>query len=206
MARALVVGNGPSALEKSAGSIVDSDKFDAVFRLNRWAYDIDGTPFKQYPEQVGTRCDYWIVNDLHLTETRIALKYGEEYEGVLVVAPKFKWHHISQQVEVLKQSHPYLNMVPFEYEDAVNNVVSFAPKWPSTGIIAIAFAVEHFDEVYLHGFDCYDTKYDNLHYFESATAKHGRNKFRDGNTNDHSASNDKIYIQHLLETANVKYL
>ena len=35
MNRVLIIGNGPSALEAELGEVIDSDKFDAVIRINR---------------------------------------------------------------------------------------------------------------------------------------------------------------------------
>ena len=32
--------------------------------------------------------------------------------------------------------------------------------------MTLLFIANHFDEVYYHGFDIYDTSYDKLHYFE----------------------------------------
>jgi len=204
--KAIIVGNGPSALEKNLGSRIDSNEFDAVFRINRWAYDEDGSSFKSYPEQVGTRCDYWVVNDLHLTETQLALKYGHQYRGVFVIAPKFKWQHIDKVVTQLKPDYPFLEMVGYQYEDAVNQIVDYSPKWPTTGTISITLALQHFDEVYIHGFDAYDPKYEGMHYFEGPEALYGRNKYRDGSKADHAPSKDKQYIKYLTENYNVKYL
>ena len=206
MSRAVIIGNGPSALEKNLGQEIDSDYFDAVFRINRWAYDEDGTPFKQFPEQVGTRCDYWVVNDLHLTETKLALKYGDQYKGVLVVAPKFKWFGINHSVQDLKQSYPFLDIIPYQYEDAINSVVDFQPKWPTTGLVTIHFAVQHFHEIYIHGFDTYDSKYERMHYFEGVDAVYGKNKYRCRDRSDHTPSKDRSYIEHMMVNYNLKYL
>ena len=46
MRKALLIGNGPSALEKELGSRIDSDEFDKVIRFNRWKFDEDGTEYK----------------------------------------------------------------------------------------------------------------------------------------------------------------
>lgn len=206
MNRALLIGNGPSALERDMGEVIDSDKFDAVVRINRWAFDEDGTPFKQFPKEVGTRCDYWIVNDLHLTETQIALKFGHLYKGVLVVAPKFKWNQIAKFVTRTSGQFPFISLIPAEYEDRVNRIVNFSPKWPTTGLVGILFFLSYYDEVSIYGFDSYDTKYENMHYFESSEAPYGKNKYRDSNKVDHTPSNDRLVINYLLENYNLKLL
>ena len=68
MSSILLMGNGPSVLESKKGELIDSDKFDMVCRINDAHRDDNGELNTQYKEYVGTRCDYWIINDLHLTE------------------------------------------------------------------------------------------------------------------------------------------
>ena len=43
MNRVVLIGNGPSALEKEVGEEID--KFDSVIRFNRWKYDQDGSEY-----------------------------------------------------------------------------------------------------------------------------------------------------------------
>ena len=72
--------------------------------------------------------------------------------------------------------------------------------------MGIHFAINHFDEVYLHGFDFYDSKYDNLHYFEDKNAPHGLNKFKFNPSKDHTPDMEKKYIKYILKNYNVKFL
>ena len=74
MSKALLIGNGPSAIEKEMGKRIDSNEFDKVIRFNRWKFDLDGSEYKEdFSKYVGTRCDYWVVNDLHITETKLGI-------------------------------------------------------------------------------------------------------------------------------------
>ena len=57
-----------------------------------------------------------------------------------------------------------------------------------------------------HGFDFYDCKYDNLHYFEDKNAPHGLNKFKFNNSKDHTPQTEKTYIKHITEKYNIKFL
>ena len=86
-------------------------------------------------------------------------------------------------------------------EFRVDNIVDFKPKWPTTGIVGMHFATLHFDEVYLYGFDTYDKKYDNLHYFEDKP-----NKYKDESKIDHEPSKEKKFIKYIKENHNVKLL
>ena len=205
MSKVLLIGNGPSALEKKLGSRIDSDEFNKVVRFNRWRFNEGGSEYENdWSDFVGTRCDYWVINDLHLTETNLGIDKRELYEMVLVFMPKFKTN--PNLVNKIESSYPNIKFIPSEYEDDVNTISNFTPKWPSTGIMGIHFFCNHFDEVYLHGFDFYDFKYDNLHYFEDKNAPHGLNKFKFKPTMDHTPQQEKKYIEHMVKNNKIKIL
>ena len=73
--------------------------------------------------------------------------------------------------------------------------------------MAIAFFSVNFDEVYLHGFDCYDFKYDALHYFEDKDQVLGKNNFKTKkDKSDHTPDKDKEFIKYVIKNKNVKIL
>ena len=197
MSKILIVGNGPSALEKEYGSIIDSDKWDVVMRFNRWNKDDDGTEWVDNSKYAGTRCDYWMINDLRL---QVGINRRNDYSGVFVVCPKFKYNQqVFQQIE---NQYENIKFMPMEYEEYINeNIVDFSPKWPSTGVIGMYFATLHFDEVFLYGFDTYDNKYDNIHYFEDKP-----NKYKGESNKDHEPSKEKEFIKLIKERYSVKLL
>ena len=43
MSKALLIANGPSAIERELGERIDSDEFDKVIRFNRWMFKEDGS-------------------------------------------------------------------------------------------------------------------------------------------------------------------
>ena len=197
MSKILIIGNGPSAVEKEYGSIIDSDKWDVVMRFNRWDKNDDGTKWKDNSKYVGTRCDYWMINDLRL---QIGIDRRNDYSGVFVVCPKFKYNQ--QMFTQIENQYENIKFMPVDYEEYINeNIVDFSPKWPSTGVIGMYFATLHFDEVFLHGFDTYDNKYDNLHYFEDKP-----NKYKGESNKDHEPSKEKEFIKLIKERYNVKLL
>ena len=205
MSKALLIGNGPSTLEKKLGQRIDLDEFTKVIRFNRWKFDEDGSEHKQdFSEYVGTRCDYWVVNDLHITETKIGIDKRQLYELVLVVMPKFKFH--PPFVSSIESQYDNIEFIPPQYEDAINEIIDFKPLWPTTGIVGIHFALQHFDEVYLHGFDCFDSKYDTQHYFEDINTPYGKNLYKTTKKSDHTPDKEKEYIQHIINNFNVKQL
>ena len=194
--KVLLIGNGPSALENNMGDRIDSNEFDAVFRLNRGHKQDDGSLNMGFEKQTGTRCDYWIASDLR---TQLAIERCNDYQGVFVVTPKFKWD--DNIVKHVSKKHPKVQFIPPAYEDDINSIVDFSPKWPSTGVVSIHFAVNHFEEVYIYGFDTYDFKYDNLHYFENKP-----NKFKLNQTPDHNPDKEKYYINYMVNNNKIKIL
>jgi len=197
MSKILIIGNGPSAVEKEYGSIIDSDEWDVVMRFNRWDKHDDGTKWKDNSKYVGSRCDYWMINDLRL---QVGVDRRNDYSGVFVVCPKFKYNY--QLFKQIENQYENIKFMPIEYEDYINkNIVDFSPKWPSTGVIGMYFATIHFDEVLLHGFDTYDDKYDSIHYFEDKP-----NKYKNSSDKDHEPSKEKEFIKLIKEKYNVKLL
>jgi len=72
MSKVILIGNGPSALESELGDKIDSNEFDKVVRFNRLKFNVDGSEYtNNFSKYVCTRCYYWVINDLHLNETKI---------------------------------------------------------------------------------------------------------------------------------------
>ena len=195
MSKILIIGNGPSAIEKEYGEIIDSNRWDIVMRFNRWNKNDDGTEHEDYSKYIGTRCDYWMINDLRL---QVGIDRRNDYSGVFVVCPKFKYNH--QLFEQIENQCENVKFMPVEYEDYINeNIVNFSPQWPSTGVIGMYFATLHFTEVVLHGFDTYSQ--DKLHYFENK-----ENNLKKRPNKAHTPSKELEFIKFIKEKYNVKLL
>ena len=194
--KALLIGNGPSALEHEMGKRIDSNEFDVICRFNRGHKQDNGDLNKGFEEYTGTRCDCWIVSDLRI---QLAINRHKEYKNIFIVTPKFKWDSsISKEVELKR---PNIQFIPPEYEDDINRIVNFLPKWPSTGVVGIHAAINLFSEVYVYGFDTYDPKYDNQHYFENKP-----NKYKNNTSKDHSPDKEKQYINYMIKNKKIKLL
>jgi len=192
----LLIGNGPSALEYKMGERIDSDEFDIICRFNRGHMLDTGELNKGYEKYVGTRCDYWVISDLRI---KLATQRHDYYQGIFIYTPKFKWNSIlAKEIEDKCKNIKFISPV---YEDHINTIVNFSPSWPSTGIIGTHFFINHFEEVYIYGFDTYNIKYDNLHYFENKP-----NKYKDKNSKDHLPKNEKYYIDYMLKNNKIKLL
>ncbi len=194
MSKVLIIGNGPSALEANMGSRIDSNEFDIVCRINRGHRQDDGSLNTGFEEQVGTRCEYWIASDLRIN---LAKERYNLYEAILIYTPKFKYN--PNTALKVNSSYPSIYFFPPHCEDSINNIVNFSPKWPSTGVMAMHFAVNTFDQVYIYGFDTYS--YDTVHYFEDKP-----NKYKTQSNKDHNPDKEKFYIQHLIKNNKVSIL
>jgi hypothetical protein len=194
--KVLLIGNGPSALEQKMGEIIDSKEFDIVCRFNRGHKQDNGKFNKGYEEYVGTRCDYWIISDLRIN---LAIQRYKDYQGIFISTPGFKWNlNVAKDIE---EKYDNIKFIPPLYEDDINKIVDFSPKWPSTGVIGIHFAVNHFEEVFIYGFDTYDVKYNTIHYFENK-----ENKYKNINNKDHSPLKEKEYLSYMLKNNKIKLL
>jgi len=63
------------------------------------------------------------------------------------------------------------------------------------------YAVKNYEEIVIHGFDVYSTKYDTLHFFENKP-----NKYKFSNTSDHSCDCEEKFLSLIQEKYNVKHL
>ena len=194
--KALLIGNGPSALEHKMGKRIDSNEFDVICRFNRGHKQDDGTLNVGFEQYTGTRCECWFVSDLR---THLATSRYKEYKNIIIVTPKFKWNSlISKEIE---SKYSNIQFIPPEYEDDINKIVDFSPKWPSTGIVGIHASINLFNEVYIYGFDTYYFKYDNQHYFENKP-----NKYKNNPNIDHNPSREKQYINYMIKNKKIKLL
>lgn len=196
MKKAIIIGNGPSCLEYEYGDQIDSGRFGDIIRINR-GYKQDNDSLNEDTfKHVGQKTDIWACSDLRL---HIAKARAKELSKILVCFPAFKWNDtIAKETE---KEHTNIIVIPPDYEDWVNSLVSFKPKWPSTGILTLAAAIENYDEVVIHGFDAYDFKYDTHHFFEDKP-----NKYKFSNTSDHSGLSEKEFLSLVQEKYNVKQL
>lgn len=203
MSKALVIGNGPSVLKSESQHLIDSDEWDAVIRFNRWLIDNDGNKHGDYSKYIGTKCDIWVLNDLHFNK---ALTYYDDYKFFLIVCPKFKFN--KTQFKEIETKYPKIKFIPTEYEDYVNlTVTDFNPKWPSSGLMAMLFIANHYDEVYIHGFDIYSKSFDKLHYFEDKPNWNRVNESADEKGfGGHIPSKERQLLNYLIKKYNIKLL
>lgn len=199
MVRAVLVGNGPSVLEHEMGERIDS--FDVVLRFNRWKYKINGETHGDFSKSSGKKCTHWVVSDNHFFDSQLGQKFGNLYDNVIVVIPKFKYKVYQSHFTNIQKVHNNVTFIPTSFEDDINTIVNFSPKWPSTGVMGMHYAMGQFDEVFLYGFDTFNFKYDTLHYFEDRL-----NPFKNKSKIDHSPDLEKKYINYMVNNNHLKIL
>lgn len=192
MRKALVIGNGPSCLEHKFGEQIDSGEFGSIFRINRGYKQDDGKQNTHTFDNVGQKTDTWVCSDLR---AKLAFERRNELKKILIYFPKFKYNQNYQS------TIPNVEILHSSLEDTINSLVNFKPQWPSTGIIALMYAIENYDKVTIHGFDTYDFKYDTVHFFEDKP-----NKYKFSNNSDHSCTSEKTFLSLVQEQYNVKQL
>lgn len=195
--KVLLIGNGSSVMEYEAGPIIDS--FDVVVRFNR--FRIEG-----YESKVGTKTTDWVTHD-SAPNAWMAGKVDECYasdpevldsfNNVYIYIPAFKFQYEANRISNLPNIKDNVQIIDRSVEDMINNVVNFEPAWPTTGLVAITLFSTLYEEIFIHGFDGHDKKYQFHHYFdkndETRTTKHA---WRENRT-DHNLLKELEYLSKL---------
>lgn len=173
----VLVGNGPSALLGTRGAQID--RFDVVVRFNRFV-------LASYGEQVGTRTDAWCRNEGPHGGTReTAIESGA---SAVLLASNHARQKLHQRILAeLSGAFPRCEVVSQDVWDQVRGAMGGAE--PSSGMLAIAHAIQFVSRVYTVGFDCMSAG--RHHYFEP------------GEETAHSSEVETRYFRSLLRSGAV---
>ncbi|MEM6531794.1 MAG: glycosyltransferase family 29 protein [Myxococcota bacterium] len=186
--RVLVVGNSPSVRRKKLGAIVD--RFDRVIRINNFA--IDG-----FEEWVGTRTDDAVVSFACQHHGPVAQLKPEQLHVYLGPrdGERDQLQEYFQREDRLSLDLSRVDVVDRErYFDTLRDELGCTEsQWPSTGLVAIQWAVDHFGsthDVYIHGFSFFRESGNELaHYFD----------WSPGRDEHHDFYLEARYVQSLLD-------
>jgi hypothetical protein len=194
--RMIIIGNGPSVLDKENGKLIDS--FDKVARFNTFKND------SEYSKFVGTRTDYWFINAKNI-RTRspeiIKMMDNVKYEKIFVEQnpydPKDK---LLKYFPELKDNRK----VDFCDIDLFNEIQNkhFNPKGmnphPSLGLQGINLLANKYPEyeLYIIGFDSFNTN--KIHYMD-------KKEVNDTNVK-HNLKKEINFLEHLIKKNNIKKL
>jgi hypothetical protein len=169
------VGNGPSVKDRKLGKLIDS--FDEVVRFNNYTI---------IPEYTGEKTTVVMHNAVVDPEENPNFKPGtlkvcSQCQEWKVIGWGY-WGRIQHQVVgghfnfTLDTS---VNCVPHQYIEKANKLVNYGSMFDifrgaTSGFLSINYFLDHYDKVYVHGFDFYQPKDGSrpLHYYSEINAYH----------------------------------
>lgn len=192
--RMIIIGNGPSVLEKENGKLIDN--FDKVVRFNTFKND------SEYSKFVGKRTDLWFINAKNI-RTRspeiIKMMDNVKYEKIFVEQnpydPKDK---LLKYFPELKNNRK----IDFCDIDLFNDIQNkhFNPKGmnphPSLGLQGINLLANKYPEyeLYIIGFDSFNTN--KIHYMD-------KKEVNDTNVK-HNLTKEINFLKHLIKKNNIQ--
>jgi hypothetical protein len=176
----LVIGNGPSALDRKMGAVIDT--FEGIIvRCNR--YVIEG-----YEAYIGKRTNIWIVGKYCKRNVR------KKHDLVLVYLANYSKEWLLR----LKKNNIQNNevfVIPLQHIMAVSALLpNESGKWPTTGMMAIGVSMLMGYRVYIYGFDFFTRGFE---YFD---------KNSDFGIECHNPGREKIFIDRLVNEGKVNIL
>lgn len=191
-------------MDYEAGPIIDS--FNVVVRFNRFR-------IKGFETKVGTKTTDWItvdsgtqwlngkVDECYASDPRVI----DSLNNIYIVIPKFKFQHEVDRISRIPNMNPKVQIIDSSVEDLINDTVDFKPAWPTTGLIAIKLFSTLYDELYIHGFDGHDKKYQDYHYFDKNDDKRTTKYAWRQNRADHNLVKEQEFLS-MLPKDKVKIL
>ena len=160
----VVIGNGPSVLERRVGSLID--QFLTVVRINN--YVIAG-----YEDHVGSKEDVWTRSGTDAVFDRI----DEHIPTVLWFVPLPGWEEsrqrigpIMRRVDAAGENHVLVERR--QIEDLTDRYFGGRTDVrPTTGLYTIFYFLEKHQQVHIHGFDFFETHKTQMHYFDESVKK-----------------------------------
>lgn len=143
----VLVGNGPSMLHSGLGKTIDS--FNTVIRFNRFTN-------AGYAADTGTKTDIWFGYMEPHAQLKTFGKVIFHWVGTVKIQKKFDKIKEACAQHGIPFERLSENIVQKAYA-ALGQEYNKVPK-PRCGFTGIVYALEHFDKVYITGFDCNTTQ------------------------------------------------
>jgi hypothetical protein len=180
MKKIIVIGNGPSVLDKPKGQFVD--QFDIVTRFNN--FKTEG-----YEKYVGSKTNYWFT--WHPFKPQSENKYDKVYFHSWV---KNK-DNDNNYYNTLKIYPTNTIIVDHSILPEIRKII---PEYPnnafSTGLIALHLLLKEYSEITIYGFDWWENR--ELHHYNDK-AKRG---------NLHKPELEFKYINLMINEKRLKFL
>ena len=95
-----------------------------------------------------------------------------------------------------------IQLLPSTLEDEINSEINFSPVWPTSGLVAIKFLTNSYNQIYIHGFDGHSKNYKYIHYYDTKETRTSEHAWRGGRT-DHNLQKEKNYLDYLVQQKKV---
>lgn len=151
----IIVGNGPSCLERKTGNFIDSYK--TVVRFNSYFPAI-----MKYKDYLGTRTNVWFTVPYVNTSRRpVDHIYYHNWENIREdkYYKELRENFKDKKVELIPDS-------PIETIRENFNYIM-----PSTGLLAIVMFLETLENIDIIGFDWWTNKYEYIHFYNKTDLK-----------------------------------
>lgn len=179
--KVLIIGNGPCIFDSYRGKEID-DFEGRIIRIN--GYKIEG-----YEKHIGTKTDIFVIGQLDLKE-----QLQLQYDYILLYLSGLDGGRGLKRLQEISP-HNEIKLFPMKEIKKLKELLLLSKRIaPTTGLIAIHWFMRSDIDLYIHGFDFYET---------------GHNYFSNDRNPDHSKCHnsikEKIYIEYLVEQNIVKW-
>ncbi|MDH3692266.1 MAG: glycosyltransferase family 29 protein [Gammaproteobacteria bacterium] len=199
--KVIVIGNGASVLERRLGRVVD--EFEIVVRINNFRTD-------SYESHVGSKTSIWARNQMRNIEKRRT----DEFEAIWICLPgwvlrgeysliwQYRRRFREETVESLRKRYAGCEVVSAETVTSLERRMGADCEkkcWPSTGLIAIEYAIRRYGSVWIYGFDHFARVQGHpRHYFGGLAKMRGHRP--------HHGELERAYIRSRIEDGSLERL
>ncbi|MDD4109931.1 MAG: glycosyltransferase family 29 protein [Clostridia bacterium] len=145
----IIIGNGPSLLQKENGVLIDT--FKNIIRFNQYI-------IKGYEKYTGLRTDYWF-NTINYTNKEKEFRVNAEYRKIYLHSWQFNPEKDALYIsftDYYKSKNKQIEIEKTKKENTVNEMQQYMNNsyiYYSTGAIAIWLFLKQFNVVNITGFD-----------------------------------------------------
>jgi len=152
MKEILLIGNGPSCLDRECGELIDSHEI--VVRFNNFETE-------SFEKFVGRKTNYWV-------KTVMSNKYDKtEFDRKFFTYPSVVTPN-SQKINELTEDG--YTIIPVSFYNKINKLINKNNTWATTGLVMIFYFIEEGYTVKIHGFDFFKK---GMHYYEDGSVMKG---------------------------------
>lgn len=184
----LMIGNGPSALDKEMGELIDN--YDGtILRFN--SYVTEG--FESY---VGSRTDFWwtiIDFDFKTAEKKHKARFYVERKASETIPDYYTKKMVAGLFYDL-ETDPITTIVPRHWREETEAIMDW--QHPTNGAIAALYFISQEYEIELWGFDFMNKE--RRHHYADNEKQHPRGE-------QHSGEKELSFFMRLLDSGQIRY-